>query len=542
MRNFNAPLTIVPFVAGRRPIDEARSPGQGCSEHVGYIGGAPLAEDELWLLFRLPGAPAAGGAAAAELSVRLSAQLCPEDDEDDAAPQPIAQLTDVEVPPRIPVTPDHRTALLQPAAFAAPPRAAFVAVLPLQQLVSAVGEAAFTLAHQYHRRLRVTLTLCRTGHPLGADSIEVEIYDLGRMGELYRRLRERLLAADTARQAGTSNAPLRVHHHPFFPVLAIGSEKARLYTEALKQDLRGQQRHLPDARWLLRVGLYLELLTCLGICEAVGPEHPELLSTEERRMLAASPAFAKLRARLNVDGWRQLWSQREIAVSRTRLLTRGGVSLRNLRRKQQATLAFLHAHHRDLRAALVLAGPSHDSAQQSWIRVFRDAERAVFRQYEQAFPELQALPQLLRRFVLWHRKGELPLLGRRPLTAWLAAQLGDEDGLFAAAAAQYRQSMNEVAAWAQQRGLMSYTGVECVPLSASLFHAQLTGQRRRFRQLQHRDGYPSSDLGAALLAQADAAPEPAPARALAGLHQSPRRPTERRRPPAVVAHPLASGA
>lgn len=415
-----AALSIVPFVAGRRPLDEARRAGSGCSEHVGYIGGAPTAEDELWLLFRLAGPLATGSRAA--LSVRLSVQLYAADG--DLAPQPIPQLTDIEVPPRIAVTPEQDTAQLQPASFAAPPRAAFVAVLPLHQVVSAVGEAAFGLAHQYHRRLRLTLTLCRAGRPLAADSIEVEIYDLGRMGELYRRLRERLLPADTALQAGVHGVPLQVHHHPFFPVLAIGSEKARLYTEALKQDLRSQRRHLPDARWLLRVGLYLELLTCLGICEAVRSQHPELLTAEERQALVESPALARLRARLDVEGWRRLWARREIAVSRTGLLAPGGVSLRNLRRKQQATLAFLHAHHRDLRAALLLAGPSRDSAQASWLRVFRDAERAVFRKCAQCFPELQALPAPLREFILWHKKGELPLLGRHPLTAWLAAQLG----------------------------------------------------------------------------------------------------------------------
>ena len=76
-------------------------------------------------------------------------------------------------------------------------------------------------------------------------------------------------------------------------MLAIGTEKARLYLEAIRQDLRGQRRHLPDPRWLLRVGLYLELLTCLGIFEAVADTHPELLSAAEReRLLAARLAGA----------------------------------------------------------------------------------------------------------------------------------------------------------------------------------------------------------------------------------------------------------
>ena len=49
------------------------------------------------------------------------------------------------------------------------------------------------------------------------------------------------------------------------PVLAIGSEKARLYLRAILNDLLLQRRNLPDSRWLLRVGIYLELLTCVGL-------------------------------------------------------------------------------------------------------------------------------------------------------------------------------------------------------------------------------------------------------------------------------------
>jgi CRP-like cAMP-binding protein len=57
--------------------------------------------------------------------------------------------------------------------------------------------------------------------------------------------------------------------------------------------------------------------------------------------------------------------------------------------------------------------------------------------------------------------------------------------------------MNEVADWARERGLLDYTGRECVPAEASLLEARLAGDEQRLRQLQRRDGFLGDDLGAA---------------------------------------------
>ena len=85
------------------------------------------------------------------------------------------------------------------------------------------------------------------------------------MGSLYERIVERLVKPDTERQApGLSHA-----YHPWFPVLLIGAHKAELYTRALVGDIVHKRHNLADPGWLMRVGLYLELLTALGIVEAV---------------------------------------------------------------------------------------------------------------------------------------------------------------------------------------------------------------------------------------------------------------------------------
>ena len=44
-------------------------------------------------------------------------------------------------------------------------------------------------------------------------------------------------------------------------MLTIGGDKAALYTDALVADIVGKEYHLTDPAWLLRVGVYLELLT-----------------------------------------------------------------------------------------------------------------------------------------------------------------------------------------------------------------------------------------------------------------------------------------
>jgi CRP-like cAMP-binding protein len=244
--------------------------------------------------------------------------------------------------------------------------------------------------------------------------------------QLYERLLERLVEPDAARQGA------RAADHPWFPVLAIGGEKAALYTRALVGDIVHKRRHLSDPGWLLRVGLYLEFLTFLGIAAAL--PGAGLLSPAERAAFERGERFAALRARIDPAAWRAVWELRDVR--------RGA---RNLLAKRRATLAFLHAHHRDLQHAIELAGPNEHNAQETWQRVFRDAERAVLARTSAAFPELAQLPEPARGLV--------------------------REGLYATACREYRASLNTVAAWGRERGLMDYTGAECVPASASLFGA-----------------------------------------------------------------------
>ena len=445
-------LGIVPFVPGRRPDDEIAHPGLGSSEEVAVL--LEGAEDPACILYTL------SGAGRPEVSVQVSV--------------PAAGWERREVP--IERVGDER----------------FVFVLhPEREL----GDELFTFAHRFSQQVDIDLLACWKGVPVGGARTSVLVCDLRRCGSLYQRVLDDLVTPDTARQAAAAGVENPgPAYHPWYPVLVIGSEKAALYTRALIQDISGSGQHLSDPGWLVRVGLYLEFLTFLGIGEAVDDE---LLSPEERAAYE-SEAFDDLRSRVDGRAWREVWDLREIAFARRGMPRTGPVAATNLLAKKRATLRFLEVHHADLRHAIELAGRNHHNAQETWQRVFRDAERAVLSRTPTAFPELAFLTPQVRDFVLWHRRGRFELGRTVRLPRTISALMADQDGLFGSACRQYRASMNEVAAWAKQRGLMDYTGARCVPRQVSLLEARVN-QPDRVATLQRRDGYgPDLDVPAEL--------------------------------------------
>lgn len=522
-------IDLVPFEPGRRPIDEALGAGHGASEHAAFLSTiSPRTgpTDELWILFHVKDLYAYAAPFNRPIEVRMSVALLPHA-EGQGKPCLVPGLDSILVPPQtvsgaaypVPALEDcswnefykgvyavtFRPEMLLPRPKGAPAEAGYdwSEMDPVVRAGTPDGSDPFTLANLFHQKARITLALHTDGLVASTDHIDVAFYDTGRFGSLYGRLLDQLVTSDThaqARALGLSD--LHVGYHPWFPVLTIGTDKAMLYLHAIHQDLGEQRRNLPDPAWLVRVGLYLELLTCIGIFEAVKAEHPNLLSPEERKAFEKSPAFAEVRKRIDVEAWRDVWAMREITPKTSDLLAAGPVSFTNLLRKQKATLAFLHAHHEDLKNAIELAGPNLDNAQETWHRVFRDAERAVLKNSLAAFPELGWLDKKQRDFVMWHQRG---MFGTYALPESWTGAFGDQDGLFPSACRQYRKSMNEVAAWARERGLMDHTGDECIPRTASLLEAYMRGDGALIDALQRRDGYGGGlDAGEPLLVR----PEP----------------------------------
>ncbi|MCY1072911.1 hypothetical protein [Archangium lansingense] len=479
-------LRVIPFRSGARPGHEALAPGEGCSLHIGLFDSRDAREEDsgaLWLLYALH--PGLGRHRVQEsLRVRLSVWLLP-DCPEDGGPLALPGLLCHEVPLCQPSCANEAQLVRAEAPPAGVSHGCYVAALPYAAVreglarLGAAGAEAFSLAHLFHRRFRVLLELCAGDKVLSCDSTEVELYDLGRFGSLYQRVLDGLVRPDTDAQAARRGAwgLFSMAHHPWYPVLTIGMDKARLYLEAIESDVSRHTTHLPDPRWLVRVGLYLELLTVLGILEAVRDEYPDLLSAEERHQLETAPALAPIRERLDVAAWREVWELRHIAVPSRQQWWGRVVEAGNLLRKQRATLAFLEAHHEDLERALELAGPALGGTHATWLRVFQDAERAVLRNVDAVFPELRILPAQWREWVLWRECGDFVALGLGRLPGWLSRCVGDRGGLFASASREYRRSMNAVAHRARERGWMDYVGGECVPREASLIEPRLGFER-----------------------------------------------------------------
>lgn len=466
-----------PFVPGRRPDDEAAWPGLGSSEAVALFHAGRTPDDTLTLLVRCheEGRPVADFPADAHVFATIEAL--------DHTGAPVGTVTGWD---RRDVR-DELRPFEQPSSSSVPTARALVLDVErsFDPATVPIDPARYLgFGSLFHQRFRIGLDVEAGGARVAGGEHEFEIHNEELYGSLYQRLVDVLLPWDTARQASLAKKDVPIQVHPWYPVLSIGMQKARFYMLAITGDLVEQKRMLTDPGWLLRVGLYLELLTCLGVAEAVKDEI-DILTSEERDRFENDPAFAEIRARIDVAAWRKVWAMREIAFG-------GGVGgaptgALNLMRKRNATLGFLHAHHEDLKHAIDLAGPNLQNAQESWHRVFRDAERAVLQMNADAFPELAQFPAMVRDFALWHQSGGLG--GLRLLPRQITELFGDQDGIFPSACRQYRASMNHIAAWARERGLMEYTGEECVPLSASLLEAYLAHQHGRLAGLQRRDGY-----------------------------------------------------
>ena len=476
-------LNFEPFVPGRRPDDEAAYPGLGSSEQVGLFNPSRDPGDHVKLLLRCYSAGRPVNDLPAHTTVTATIEVI---DDAGLAAGALPGWSQRDV-----------TALVVPVGGASeepsgprPPRALQLDLDVNDVFAPAAGEDSddhLGFGCLFHRRFRVMIDVNdASGAWVTGDDIVVDIYNEMRFGSLYRRLVDVLLTHDTAHQARGAGITggMSVSNHPWYPVLCIGMQKARLYMASIAADLVDQKRALTDPGWLLRVGLYLELLTCLGVAEAVR-ESIDVLSPAEWQHLEHSSAFADIRARIDVDAWSEVWQIRHIGFGR-----KGTAGAANLLRKRNATFAFLHAHHEDLKHAIELAGPNLHNAQETWHRVYRDAERAVLQMNRDAFPELRELPSVAREFTLWHECGSVG--GMRLVPRHLTEIFGDQDGLFPSACRQYRASMNQVAAWALDNGLMEYTGKDCIPVSASLLEAHLSNRPSLLARLQWRDGFAGS--------------------------------------------------
>ena len=125
----------------------------------------------------------------------------------------------------------------------------------------------YSFATRFSQRLGVSVRLTRDG----AVVAEAEGGSRSMTCAVRLALRAPRRAARQARhRAPGARSPARLP--PVVSGALIGAHKAELYTRALIGDIVHKRHDLADPGWLVRVGLYLELLTCLGVIEAVKDE------------------------------------------------------------------------------------------------------------------------------------------------------------------------------------------------------------------------------------------------------------------------------
>lgn len=496
---------IQPFITGRRPIDEAFYPGLGSSDNLSFILSEDSDKNETFILYNLE---ALDPKLLPKVKLTLTLHFCGPDGS--ITTDPIPGWDERPISPQafeLNKSGEVTVKSVKPEELHKHKRLVFK-ILPKEflpgsswdwkDLDSKIKEGAsngkdpFTFGHLFTQKVIANLKAYYEDHLIASSSIWIDVFDTRRLGSLYKRIIDSLIIPDTQKQAEKAGVDdLSYAYHPLYPVLSIGTDKASLYSNALIEDVVYNKHLFVDQNWLTKVGLYLELLTCIGIFEAGKELFGDLLSKEERLAFENSPFYSEIRKRLN-PRWRDVLAMHNIIFSKFGIPQTGPVSFLNLVQKRTATLAFLKIHHQDLQQAIELAGPNNYHAQETWHRVFRDAERAVMRKTVDAFPEIQFLSPKVRDFILWHEQGKLEIPSLKWVPSNFIKLLGDQDGLFASACNKYRESMNEVAEWAKHRQLMDYTGDECVPAKVSLVQAHLGGQKKLFERLQEYDGYLSN--------------------------------------------------
>ena len=376
-------VEIIPFVAGRRPTDEARSAGQGSSEPVAFVNAGD--ENRCLLLLEARGRRRVRGHHG------------------------------------------HRPPHPAPVVHAGAARRTWrvLALDPDTRL---------------RRRLLVRQPLLADRHRDRAPRRRGGVDDGARSSTCSSSGR-----CTSASSSGSSSPtpsarrPWLSHTvHPWFPVLLIGAHKAELYTRALVGDVVHKRQNLADPGWLTRVGLYLELMTALGVIEAVRDDLGDLLTPEER---AAADSWDDLT--INVDGWREVWALRKIAQP----IGCATCWPRARRRSSSCTSTTRTSSTRSRspgRTARTRRRPGTAcSATPSGPCCARRRTRSR---------SWRCCPTELRRFVLWHRRGQVGLRRALRVPGPLPQLVGDQDGLFASACNQYRASMNHVAEWARGAG------------------------------------------------------------------------------------------
>src|SRR5574341_670659 len=235
---------IVPFVTGRRPIDEAAHPGLGSSDNTSLIRGNDDHEaNRTYLLYYVTGLEEYALEARDTFALDLTLSFAGTDGSQQTLPIPGWDKRPIE--PLV----FEKSENGKPTLRAIPLREVagknlVIALSPdkdflpgtswrWEALDTQVREAAtdfpdpFTWGHLFSQMIHVSLRLTRRGVPVATSQAMIDVCDTRHFGSLYQRIVERLIRPDTEKQARSAGVnPLDYAYHPWYPVLLIGSDRA----------------------------------------------------------------------------------------------------------------------------------------------------------------------------------------------------------------------------------------------------------------------------------------------------------------------------
>lgn len=340
----------------------------------------------------------------------------------------------------------------------------------------------------FQQKILVELKINHSEIPIAYTHIYIHAFNVRKFSSLYSRIIKKIISKDYFNQANkVHKEDFKYQYHPLYPCVEITKNKDELYNRELFQGILKNKHVLTNPLWLLQVSIHLEFLTALGIFEALKYQFGELLNPDERHALEYYPDFKKIKDKINIKGWKEIWQNHEVIYTKFGTPNLGDVSSQNLLKKRTVYLSFLAIQKIDLLNAIELTGSNLLSSQEALHHYFRDFERAILNTSQDVYPEINELDNKNKNFILWHNKNNPDT----PTFSWMSSLFGYQDGLFVFLSDQYREILNEVANWAKNKQLIEFLGKDCIPHDASLIYWLINDNMSRFGELQQNDGYSS---------------------------------------------------
>jgi len=495
-------IKLIPFIPGRRPENEILYPGLGSSSNIGFIFPETIAERNfIYILYEICGVNSYSSKELQKLKINVTLSL--KDPDDSFKVISLKKWNRLNLAPQI-FTGDNEILTMTEISLENAEDKHLVLQIPTDDVcISDIYSTLSTLDTQsqeqipekndlslfnefFSKQLNIKIELSFSQIIIDCVDTSVEIYDLRNFGKLYDRLLDKLLPLDVASQCCehlTTCKKMTNAYHPLYPIVRMISDRAAITKSSIIKDNIRKKVFLSDALWLVRFELYLEFLITISLLEAAKNDIKDILTPEERTLYQNSPEFSKLRERINIPLWSNIWQLHEIVFAEN---SKFAVAMQNLEKKWDAIKILLDPLLDAIKAAAELAGPNIFNFQTLWCQLFEDSEMALLKIMKVAFPEIS----------LFEHSGDADLkninrthLNLQYLTqsSFIQEDFGgpprlyeEHSSLFSGFVKKYLKGMNLIAEKGKKNKFFDYCGKKCIPEKMSSFESLLVQRNLTF--------------------------------------------------------------